>query len=72
MKRAMIVMMFAALVGSAAMPSAQAKPDPQAPSATDKLEISGWALNMSNTATATRSTTRCPKAVAASSSSRRA
>lgn len=57
MRRAVtVMMMIAALAASAAMPSAQAKPDPQAPSATDKLEISGWALNMSNIATGANQT----------------
>ena len=42
MRRAITVtMMIGALVASAAMLSAQAKPSPQTPSATDKLEIFG-------------------------------
>jgi len=57
MRRAITVtMMIAALAASATILSAQGKPDPQAPSATDKLEISGWALNMSNVATGANQT----------------
>ncbi len=57
MRRAITVtMMIAALAASATLLSAQAKPDPKAPSAADKLEISGWALNMSNIATGANQT----------------
>jgi hypothetical protein len=48
--------MIATLAASAAMLGAQAKPASTTPSATDKLEISGWALNMSNMATGANQT----------------
>jgi len=52
MRRAITVMMtIMTVVAAATMLGAQAKPASTAASATDKLEISGWALSMSNTAT---------------------
>ena len=57
MKRAFTtMMMIVVLAASAALLHAQAKPASTTPSAKDKVEISGWALNMSNIATGANQT----------------
>jgi len=56
MKRLMTVCMMAALVALAWTAAPRAEQASQAPSATDKVRITGWALNMSNMATGANQT----------------